>query len=116
MNKLLVCLMVMPMSVLLAEVLYSQIPDTLNAIGYRCQRDTVRMEESDIVDDITPTNGGWQIDSVTAWFHNWGGFSTWDSVSDIHIILYADVYGVPVDSPFIEIIVPQMSRQESRGA
>jgi hypothetical protein len=107
MNKLYACILVFSVNVLNASVLYSQIPDTLDAIGYRCQRDTVYMDDIEIVDDIVPTNGGWRIDSVVAWFGNWSGFVTWGVVPDIHFIVYQDSSGQPVDSPLIEIVVDQ---------
>lgn len=107
MMKLHICTILISVNILSAAVLYSQIPDTLSAIGYRCQRDTVYMEEADIADDIVPTNGGWRIDSVVAWFHNWSGFDTWGAVPDIHFIVYSDSSGQPVDSPMVEMIVEQ---------
>ena len=111
MKKFSVCLLLFSVSLLNAVVLYSQIPDTLSAIGYRCQRDTVYstvyLDESDIADDIFPTNGGWRIDTVVAWFHNWGGFDTWDSVPDIHFHVYRDSSGQPVDSAMVEMVVYQ---------
>ena len=100
-------LLLMPCVLLNAVVLYSQIPDTLNVSGYRCQLDSVLPMEADIVDDIVPMVGGWQIDSIIAWFCNWGGFATWDSVPNIHFIVYEDSSGQPVDSPMVEIVVDQ---------
>lgn len=88
-------------------VLYYQIPDTLTAIGYRCQLDTVWPDEADIVDDIAPTGNGWQIDSVVAWFGNWNGFSSWDPVPNIHFLVYGDSVGQPADSPMVELIIQQ---------
>ena len=107
MKKLYVCSLLLFINILSADVLYSQIPDTLNPHGYRCQRDTVYEEEADIVDDIVPTNGGWRIDSVVAWFNNWSAFMTWAVVPDIHFIVYVDHGGQPLDSPMVEIVVDQ---------
>ena len=89
------------------DVLYYQIPDTLNAMGYRCQRDTFIYEESDVADDIFPTGEGWRIDSVVVWVSTWGGFDTWDVVPDIHFLVYRDSSGQPVDSPMVEMVVDQ---------
>jgi hypothetical protein len=107
MKKLYVCLLLFSVNLLNAVVLYSQIPDTLSAIGYRCQRDTVYLQESDIADDIVPTGGGWRVDSVVAWFQNWSGFDTWNAVPDIHFLVYQDSSGQPVDSPMLEMVVYQ---------
>jgi hypothetical protein len=107
MNKLLICLPILSMSVLKADVLYSQIPDTLTVIGYRCQLDSVFPLEADIVDDITPTGNGWRIDSVVAWFCNWGGFTSWDNIPNIHFLVYEDSMDQPVDSPIVELIIEQ---------
>jgi hypothetical protein len=89
------------------DVLYYQIPDTLTAMGYRCQLDSVLPLEADIVDDIEPSGEGWHIDSVVAWFCNWGGFVSWGSVPNIHFLVYQDSSGQPADSPFIELVVEQ---------
>ena len=107
MKYLSICLLLLSVSMLNAVVLYSQIPDTLSAISYRCQRDTVHSEESDVADDIFPTNGGWRRDTVVAWFANWGGFATWTVVPDIHFHVYRDSSGRPVDSAMVEMVVYQ---------
>ncbi|NIA11091.1 MAG: hypothetical protein GWP10_15535, partial [Nitrospiraceae bacterium] len=71
-------------------VLVSQIPDTLSSTGHACQLDSVYPLDADLADDIDPTGAGWIIDSVTAWFHNWNGFTNWDSVPNIHFLVYED--------------------------
>lgn len=107
MKLLLVCLSILLCTILSADTLYYQIPDTINAIGYRCQLDSAWPYESEIVDDIIPTGDGWGIDSVIAWFCNWGGFATWNQVPNIHFLVYEDSIGQPADSPMIEIVVEQ---------
>lgn len=91
-------------------VLYSQIPDTISATGYACQDDSVYPFDADMCDDITPNGGGWTIDSVTTWWWNWAGFVSWDLVPEIHFMVYKDSAAAsphPVDSPFIDMMVPQ---------
>jgi hypothetical protein len=107
MNKAYICLTILCVSVLHADVLYYQIPDTLTAGGFRCQLDTVWPFEVEIVDDITPTGSGWQIDSIVAWFCNWGGFISWDYVPNIHFLVYQDSAGRPADSPIVEVVIEQ---------
>jgi hypothetical protein len=107
MNRVLVSLLLFSINILKADLLYSQIPDTLTAIGYRCQLDSVFPLEADIVDDITPTGNGWRIDSVVAWFCNWGGFTSWNNIPNIHFLVYEDSTDQPVDSPIVELIIEQ---------
>ncbi len=90
-------------------VLWAQIPDT-TAPGHACQLDSINPFEADICDDIEPTGSGWAIDSVTSYWSNWNGFSSWANVPNIHFLVYADS-GIatphPVDSPFVEVVVQQ---------
>jgi hypothetical protein len=73
------------------DVLLYQIPDTMTAMGYRCQRDTAFSLEADVAEDILVTGEGWQIDSITCWWVEWGGFSfSWYSVPNVHVIVYDD--------------------------
>lgn len=91
-------------------VLYSQIPDTITGTAYACQLDSVYPFDADMCDDIMPNGTGWRIDSVTTWWHNWTVFVTYDSVPYFHFMVYKDSASVsphPVDSPFIDMIVPQ---------
>lgn len=91
-------------------VLYSQIPDTISASAYACQIDSVYPLDADACDDIMPDGPGWRIDSVTTWWWNWTAFTTYDSVPYFHFMVYRDSAAIsphPVDSPFIDIIVPQ---------
>ena len=91
-------------------VLWAQIPDTNTAPGHSCQLDSVFPFESDIVDDIIPEGAGWVIDSVTSYWSNWNTFRNWGNVPNIHFLVYEDSVLAsphPVDSPFIEVVVPQ---------
>lgn len=88
------------------DVLLMQIPDTMTAIGYRCQLDTVYPDEADVTEDIPVTGNGWQIDSITSWWVTWGGFYFhWDSVPNVHFIVYEDSSGQPCDSPVVELVL-----------
>jgi hypothetical protein len=91
-------------------VLWAQIPDTNTANGVLSQLDSVYPFDCDLVDDIISEGYGWVIDSVTTWWYNWNGFRNWGHVPYIHFMVYADS-GIatphPVDSPFVNIVVPQ---------
>ncbi|MGC9367203.1 MAG: FlgD immunoglobulin-like domain containing protein [bacterium] len=88
------------------DVLISQIPDTLNANGYACQLDSAYPFEADIADDMdNTTDADWTIDSITTWWANWNGFTTWANVPNVRVILYADNSGMPADSPYVEVQV-----------
>ncbi|MCK4322735.1 hypothetical protein KAX08_09485 [candidate division WOR-3 bacterium] len=91
-------------------VLWAQIPDTNTAGGILCQLDSVDPFDCDLVDDIIIEGAGWVIDSATTWWHNWNTFRNWGYIPNIHFLVYADS-GIatphPVDSPFIDIVVPQ---------
>lgn len=90
-------------------VLWSQIPDTINANGYACQLDSVFPFDADLCDDIMPTGDGWIIDSVTTWWANWNGYTSWDSVRYMRFLVYRDDTANsprPVDSAFIDMVVP----------
>jgi hypothetical protein len=92
------------------DILLMQIPDTITAIGYRCQLDTVFPDEADVAEDIQVTGNGWQIDSITSWWVTWGGFYFhWDSVPNVHFIIYEDSSGQPCDSPMMELILEPVS-------
>lgn len=91
-------------------VLWAQIPDTNTAGGIMCQLDSVDPFDCDLVDDIITGGPGWVIDSVTSYWSNWNTFRNWGYIPNIHFLVYADS-GIatphPVDSPFIDIVVPQ---------
>ncbi|MGC9367201.1 MAG: FlgD immunoglobulin-like domain containing protein [bacterium] len=88
------------------DVLISQIPDTITANGYACQMDSAYPFEADIADDIdNTTDADWTIDSITTWWANWNGFTTWANVPNVRVILYADNSGMPADSPYVEVQV-----------
>ena len=90
-------------------ILWAQIPDT-TANGYACQLDSLYPFEADIADDIITEGSGWVIDSVTGYFSNWNGFISWANVPNIHFLVYEDSVLAsphPVDSPFIEVVVPK---------
>jgi len=109
MNRLLVCLIFITISVLKADILYSQIPDTLNGTNMACQLDSTYPFDFEVVDDIVVTGEGWDIDTIITWWWNWHGFSTWDLVPNIHFLVYPDsgsTYG-PKDSSYIDIPVEQ---------
>ncbi len=92
------------------DVLLMQIPDTMTALGVRCQLDTVNLTEADVAEDIQVTGGGWEIDSITSWWVTWGGdYFNWDSVANVHFIVYEDSSGQPCDSPFVELVLERDS-------
>ena len=89
-------------------VLLSQMPDTGAGSGYAVQLDSVYPFEADIADDIDPTGAGWSIDSVTTWWANWNGFVNWDSVPNIHFVVYEDsgiATPMPKNTPIAEYVV-----------
>lgn len=92
------------------SLLYAQVPNPAGAttIGLACQLDTVYPMFADICDDIDPPGSGWVIDSVTAWFWNFGSWSSWALVPYLDVIVYNDDGTVrPQDSAFIKVRVPQ---------
>ncbi len=57
------------------DLLFSQIPSTTaNAVS--CQLDSVYPFESDLVEDVTPTED-WMIDSVVGYVGYWGCGNCW---------------------------------------
>jgi|GEM_PF-1469493 len=87
-------------------VLYSAIPDTINASNMVCQLDSVYPFEADVTDDINPANY-WNVDTVISWWWCWSGFMTWTLVPNIHMVMYDDNSGQPADDPYQEVVIEQ---------
>ncbi|MBN2363273.1 T9SS type A sorting domain-containing protein [candidate division WOR-3 bacterium] len=71
--------------------LWSQIPDSISGAGMSSQIDSVYPFESELVDDVENNSGSaWNIDSMTTWWSNWNGFSSWTLVPNIRVLVYED--------------------------
>jgi hypothetical protein len=89
---------------LTGDVLWEQIPDSVDGTGVACQLDSVYPFEADVADDISIPSAGGRLDSIKTWWRNWS-FSSWYYVPNFHLILYADSSGMPSDSPTYEFVI-----------
>lgn|GEM_PF-3069791 len=92
------------------NVLWVQIPDTVNAWNMACQLDSVYPFNFDVADDIMVADSAWEVDTVITWWWNWHGFISWSLVPNIHFLVFPDsTSGGPCDSSIIDITVEQGS-------
>lgn len=100
---LITVIMFMP-NFLISDVLWEQVPDSIDGTGIACQLDSVYPFDADVVDDIYIPSPGWRLDSMKTWWRNWS-FSSWYYVPNFHLMLYEDSSGMPCDSPMLEFII-----------
>ncbi|MBN1619561.1 hypothetical protein JW890_02455 [candidate division WOR-3 bacterium] len=89
---------------LTGDVLWEQIPDSVDGTGIACQLDSVYPFDADVVDDVSIPLTGWRIDSIKTWWRNWS-FQSWNYVPNFHLMLYSDNSGAPSDSPSFEFVI-----------
>ncbi|MFO8062556.1 MAG: T9SS type A sorting domain-containing protein [bacterium] len=92
-------------------LIYQQLVDTTTASGHASQLDTVHPFIMEFVDDIEVNEFGWFIDSITTWWNNWNGFSSWDSVGLFYVCIYEDsgLVAMPKDSALFKYPVDSSS-------